>query len=281
MQITTAGSLRRLPWIAALAVAIAVTGGCKSSNRPTAPASGTDTGTADQNDAAGAAASQDVELTTEDGVLLAATLFPGPARRGQGGADPAIVLVHQLSSTRAEWKPFVDRLVASHTVLTIDLRGHGDSTRTESGDTLSWQSFDDADWAKIPLDVKAAVAYLRDLDPPPAGVSVMGSSIGSSAVVLYAADDADVTSVAMLSPGLSYRNLDTEPAVRALGDRPLLLMASRGDTGPAGAVETLGMAAQHAEQHIYDGSAHGVSIAVDNPELIDHVVSFFTGVGAP
>lgn len=44
----------------------------------------------------------------------------------RAGGPPAIVLVHGNSSSRALWRPLMDRL-SDCELLAIDLRGHGDS----------------------------------------------------------------------------------------------------------------------------------------------------------
>src|SRR5438552_1717881 len=79
-----------------------------------------------------------VTFTTDDGVTIGATLHPGATPDA-----PAVVLVHQLGSTRAEWDPLVAQL--SHppalTLLAIDMRGHGESTHGPNGTTLDFNQF--------------------------------------------------------------------------------------------------------------------------------------------
>jgi hypothetical protein len=68
-----------------------------------------------------------VDFESSDGVLLHADLW----RTGDPEA-PAVVLVHQARSDRSEWASFVSELRARApglTVLALDLRGHGASTR--------------------------------------------------------------------------------------------------------------------------------------------------------
>jgi pimeloyl-ACP methyl ester carboxylesterase len=208
-----------------------------------------------------------VSLTTDDGVDIKGTMW-----KGDPGA-PAVVLLHQLSSDRGEWIDFVKRWAGKTTLLAIDLRGHGKSTRSEKG-TIGWRMFDDKDWKATTQDVKAAVDYLRALDKPPAIIGLVGASIGSSAALLYAATDPRIGAVVMLSPGLAYRGLDTVEAVKKYGARPLLLIATKSDITSARAVKGLAAANSNATTKIYTGRRHGVLIRRDAPKMLGMVKEF-------
>ncbi|MEO1061988.1 MAG: alpha/beta hydrolase [Actinomycetota bacterium] len=101
-------------------------------------------------------------IATDDGVRLHAE------RRGAG---PALVLVHGITESSAAWAPLVDRLAAERTVVTVDLRGHGQST---DGTDRSVQ--------RLATDVHAAVTEL-DLGT----VDVIGHSLGGMVAAGYAA----------------------------------------------------------------------------------------------
>ena len=47
------------------------------------------------------------------------------------GSDAPVVLVHGITEQAASWAPVVERLAATHTVITLDLRGHGESEKAE------------------------------------------------------------------------------------------------------------------------------------------------------
>lgn len=67
-------------------------------------------------------------LRRPNGDTVAYCTSPPPARRG-GRHTEAVVLVHGLASNLTRWAEFVahTRLVATHQVLRVDLRGHGGS----------------------------------------------------------------------------------------------------------------------------------------------------------
>lgn len=82
------------------------------------------------------------------------------------GSGPPVVLVHGITESRGTWAPIVDRLASDREVVTVDLRGHGDSS--------AGPSYELGDLA---ADVHAVIADL-DLDRP----DVVGHSLGGAVV---------------------------------------------------------------------------------------------------
>jgi alpha-beta hydrolase superfamily lysophospholipase len=229
-----------------------------------------------------------IELPSADGVTIHASLW----RTGDPEA-PAVVFVHQARSDRSEWTPFVEVLRAQApglTVMTIDLRGHGASTK--AGDVnLRWQDFQGGDnaglrrWAGCTSDVQAAVAYLRSRGEGtiPRAIGLVGSSIGSSSVLRAAANDGvagpgHIAVVVVLSPGLSYFSVPIRAAVETLKVRklPVLLIAARDDTNDVGgtAQELQTILAENLQVQLFDDGGHGVAVAAAHPEVIAMVTAF-------
>lgn len=200
--------------------------------------------------------------------------------RGREPSAPAVVLVHQLGSDRREWEPFVERLRAQGDlhVLAIDLRGHGESVHGSAG-AISWTTFAAADWPGVVEDVRAAIRWMQEASGQrPAKIGVVGSSIGSSAALCAAVDDATIAAAILLSPGLSYRGIETLPAMQRWGRRPILLLAAEGDADSARAVEALARAASRADRHVYSGAdGHGVRLAGDAPDLYPRMALWLAG----
>jgi pimeloyl-ACP methyl ester carboxylesterase len=125
-----------------------------------------------------------------EGLRLRAWLSKGDLTR------PAFVIVHGLGDSLESYlehaRPLRRR---GHTVLLVDLRGHGGS---EGGLTTLG--------GRERADVRAAMDALRERRLATKGIVLMGHSIGSVAVLLAAADAQDVRGVIVEAPYDSYRN---------------------------------------------------------------------------
>lgn len=106
-----------------------------------------------------------VIATTVDGVQVHYELT---------GSGPGVVLIHGITDSSEDWGPIPERLAVDHTVLTLDLRGHG-----QSGDA------DDYSPIAMARDVAAAIAA-AGLDTP----LLIGHSLGGAVASVHAATDA-------------------------------------------------------------------------------------------
>ncbi len=215
--------------------------------------------------------SRDVTFVTTDGVTIAATLHRAPRVDA-----PAVIFVHQLGSTRAEWAPLIARLHAgaAFTTLAIDLRGHGASTRGPSGN-LDWQTFGTAQWAATRLDVLAALAYLTGPDSrvAPASIAAVGASIGCSAVIAAAAEEPRLGTLVTLSPGRAFHGFDAITPAIHLDDRAIFALASRDETDSVDTAQAYGRITG-VPAYILDGDAHGVVMFGTAPETLDRIEDF-------
>jgi len=98
-------------------------------------------------------------MLSRDGVQICYEVTPGPE-----DATP-LLLTHGYGSSRQMWRANIDALAAARTVITWDMRGHGDS-----------DSPDDANLYSHPLTVGDMVAILDACDVPSAAVG--GLSLG-------------------------------------------------------------------------------------------------------
>jgi pimeloyl-ACP methyl ester carboxylesterase len=229
-----------------------------------------------------------VEFTSTDGVLIHASLW----RTGDPEA-PAVVLAHQARSDRSEWAPFVHELRARApglTVLALDLRGHGESTRAGET-TIRWKDFSNGDapglrrWSSCTSDVQAAVAWLRHREEGsiPRAIGLVGSSIGSTSVIRAAANDGvagpgHVAAVVALSPGLSYFSVPIVPSLETLKVRstPVFVVGARDDSNDVArtAQEMATILAENLQVQLYDEGGHGVAVAAAHPEVIGLIIDF-------
>ena len=203
-----------------------------------------------------AATSRRVTLRTTDGVTLNGMYFE-PSRR----PAPGIALLPMLSRTHDDWQTAGNRLAdAGFAVLAIDFRNGGD-----------------AESASLELDVRAAKAFLRERPEVAAsGLGLAGASIGANMTVIDAAEDPSVRSIAMLSPGLDYRGLRTEAAMKRYGSRAAWLVSSTKDPYAWRSVKTLSAIGPGTrEVRLSDQVAHGTVLLSVDPDLIDGLVDWF------
>ncbi len=102
------------------------------------------------------------------------------------GSGPLVLLVPGMGDNRATWRELVGPLTASHRVVTIDLRGHGDSDTTfaHHGDEVTAGDL---------------IALVEHLDAGPA--VLVGNSMGASSAVWAAAERPElVAGLVLVSP---------------------------------------------------------------------------------
>jgi dienelactone hydrolase len=203
-----------------------------------------------------AAAPRRIVVRTEDGLSL-----PGTYLESSRHPSPGIVLLHMLTRTHDDWLAAGSRLAdAGYAVLAIDFRNGGDAGQ----DALE-------------LDVKAAKAFLRERpDVLPNAIGIAGASIGANMAVIDGAADPGVQSIALISPGLDYRNLRTEAPMKKFGARPALLVSSTKDPYAWRSVRTLAaIGPGPREVRLTDVLAHGTVLLSKDPDLAGALVDWF------
>jgi pimeloyl-ACP methyl ester carboxylesterase len=174
---------------------------------------------------------QDVALTSRDGVALTASLLAGDKQ-------PAVIIAHGFGGHRrkAAYVRLAERLAADSAVLSLDLRGHGESRgRCTLGDREVY-------------DLHAAAAWLRARGHP--WVAVVGVSMGATAALRCAAGrgptpfDA-VSTISAPSefvsngspPVRALSTMVTSATWRVLVERALRVRVTRRWSDPVAAVE--------------------------------------------
>ncbi len=206
----------------------------------------------------GGAVPLDVEFPAPDGLTLHGWFYP------QAQSAPGVLLLHMLGGAKEDWEGVAAVLQAGgFVVLAVDQRGHG-----ETGGA--------ADWALARQDTLAMLAYLRaQRNVDPARVGIVGASIGANLALNACAEDAQCRAAVLLSPGLDYRGVTTEDAIVALGDRPVLLVASEDDSYSAQTVRALdGLAEGDRQLQMYQNAGHGTRMFSAEPGLTDLITGW-------
>jgi dienelactone hydrolase len=125
-------------------------------------------------------------------------------------------------------------------------------------------------------DVTAARRYLATRpDVQPGRIGFAGASLGANLAALAAAE-VPVTSLALLSPSLDYRGLRIEGAVRKLGTRPVLLVASGEDAYAVRTVKDLQKGGGGPREVLMlAGAGHGTTMLGRDADLARALVDWF------
>ena len=189
----------------------------------------------------------DVSIPGTDGLDLIGTFQTA----GDSSPRPTVLLLHMLNSNRGVWDEFAATLNENgYNTLALDMRGHGD---TGSGQ----------EWMLAEQDLILVWQYLAERpDVDETRIAVIGGSIGSNMALITGANVPQINTVVMLSPGLDYRGVKTEPAMALYGDRPVLIVASSEDSYSAESSQTLADQAVNSgsQLHLYDGAGHGTNM---------------------
>ncbi len=168
-----------------------------------------------------------VRLTTRDKLSLAASYF-APRTRGDSKV-PGVLLVHDAGSSResvASLALYLQR--KGYGVLTLDLRGHGES----AGKELDWSKLDEkgrqSAWAFAARDLDAAASYLlKRKEVHAANLSIVGVGAGGALALRHAMDDDATRAVVLIDPPAEVYGFDMTEGIADLGGLPTLVVASK------------------------------------------------------
>jgi pimeloyl-ACP methyl ester carboxylesterase len=205
------------------------------------------------------------------GFIIKGTLF----RSNKPRLTP-VIMFHMLNGTRKDYDELAeDYAYLGSTVLTVDLRGHGDSQCTEEGKRVNWREFSTGDFVSMVNDGRKAMELLLK----EAGAKkcyILGASLGAN-IGLNLATSEEVAKVVALSPGLNYRGVKTETIAKRL-TIPVLLVASKKDEYAYRSALRLNRLLQKSRLLLYDGGYHGTDLLNDSPygeELKHEIEKFF------
>lgn len=216
--------------------------------------------------------SERVTFETTDRVVIVGDYYAGPAE------SQTVLLLHMRPETRGSWKPFAEKLVASgFSVLTIDLRGHGESTQFEGDKVLRFKYFTEEEEQRSIRDVDAAAAWLVNTKGMKSDhLTLVGASIGANLSLQFLSEHPDVPAAVLISPGLVYRGIDIQPFIKKLqANQRVFYIAAKDDEYSALSVGAVSekTSVSH-ETKIYETGGHGTKLFDSNPELMDEIVGW-------
>lgn len=122
---------------------------------------------------------------------------------GDGGTASAdVILVHGITESAATWDPITERLATDHRVITMDLRGHG-----ESGEATRY------DLEAMAGDVAAVMTASEATAPHLVGHSLGGAVVSAAGAVLPVSSIVNVDQSLQLA-GFKAALMPAEPMLR-------------------------------------------------------------------
>jgi len=125
--------------------------------------------------------------------------------------------------------------------------------------------------------VKAARVFLAARPDIWSGrTGIAGAQIGANLAIMEAASDPAVRSIALLSPGMDYRRLRPEAAMKKYDARPALILASTEDAyASRSARELAAIGTGIRDLRLVNGAGHGTAMLVRQPALVGVLVDWF------
>jgi dienelactone hydrolase len=245
--------MRQYIWIALLALSL----GC-SDNSPTST---------EPELSAQHVLIEPVQFQTSDGFQLFGTLFSASDR---AGPRPTVILLHPFNEDHVQWAGFVPELVVErgYLALAFDLRGHGTSI-FRNGELRTVQEFTVADINQMPLDVEAAVAYLKSRPESDTNrIGIVGTDIGANIAFISAGTLSDIKATVSVSPNFR-ENQAAEVLIGTdiLGFEPrnILYVAAFGDGYTYTSSQTMSELTRGTTAVIgYQGIGHGLDLLAED-----------------
>jgi pimeloyl-ACP methyl ester carboxylesterase len=218
-----------------------------------------------------------VSFRTEDGWQIRGSYWEG---RDVGALS--LLLVHDHSANRDVWEPYVGFFLSrGWSVLTFDLRGHGESVRHDTRSALLTEAREGSLEDGWPLDVLGALAYAATQPRADATkCAIVGVGLGADLAYAAAARDWGAASVVAVSPN------DTR-ARRFAGTGTFtprgasLLYGDLDATANAAAIAFASAGQVPAECYAYESSsATGMALWEERqPEIVARAIAWIERVG--
>lgn len=208
-----------------------------------------------------------MRLKTSDGIEISGDFWPAQANA------PAGILLHMMPATKDSWRDFAKKLNnEGFQCLAIDLRGHGESTGGPDG----FRDFTDEQHRQSIRDVEAAAEFFVSKGVPMNKIFLAGASIGANLSLMYQSEHSEIKASILLSPGLNYRSIETETAVKKLRKNQALFLSAGGENDDYSTETSRKLfeiaKIENKELKIFQKAGHGTNIFIEEPSLMDKII---------
>ncbi len=211
-----------------------------------------------------------VKLKTSDGADIAGDFYPA-----EGKTAPAVILLHMMPSNKGSWKDFALKLnAAGFQCLAIDLRGHGESQGGPDG----YRKFSDAEHQANINDAAAAAEFFLTRGVPLEDISLAGASIGANLSLWFQSEHPETRASVLLSPGLSYHGIDTEPMAKKINENQAVFLAAGGENDEYSSETARKLFAvlksENKKIKIFPNAGHGTAMFSEEPMFMDEIIAW-------
>ena len=185
-----------------------------------------------------------VSVTAADGLVMVGDFYRVP---NATEPLPTVLLQHMLSGNRDQWLPLIPPLLeAGYHVLTVDLRGFGETRGTRSmegsiDDTRFW-----FEWLHAQPDVQGDA------------LALVGGSFGAVPALAGCAPEPGCLTSILISPG-DFPLLN-EALYASMSDRSVLFMVGRTDNVLYDTLRMFERTTGEAAMTVYNSSVHGTDM---------------------
>ncbi|MCC6639441.1 alpha/beta fold hydrolase [Candidatus Falkowbacteria bacterium] len=206
---------------------------------------------------------QQITITTSDRYVLAGNYW-------QGTTHNAVIYLHQFRRDKNDVQIFLPELLSrGYHVLSIDLRGHGQSQGERD-------KFSDEDFKAMFADAKSAYEFLESIHPT-MSVQMIGSSIGANTALIYQEMNT-LESVVAISPSLNYHGIMPEASNLSNIAMPIMYITSAQDSCARDTKQLYEDSPVTPDGlnllKEYPGNAHGIDIIRDNKQALADIISW-------
>jgi dienelactone hydrolase len=196
------------------------------------------------------------------------------------------MFLHGLNQKRATWTLMAEALQARGVaVLTMDLRGHGESVRritAYGAQILDASKFTGQDHLAMMMDIETAYAWLeKQPGIDRTRIGLVGTSVSANLAIRYAAINRQLGALVVLSPMVNTGSgLRTDDAIKDIGPMPLRIFVSRHDSFSFSSCERLIAIRKEqglnvdSELVVCTGPLHGTDMMVGVKKLPGMIVDY-------
>lgn len=217
-----------------------------------------------------------IEYETKDHFLISAKLsYPKKKEK----LYPLIVLLHSIALDSKEWGILPDKfLEAGFAVLSVDLRGHGESIYNINLDKKYWQNMSLSGFAKYPSDVCGLLDYIKQehKNVSVANMAIVGADVGANTAIL-ASQKMKIKpyAIVLISPQTSFKGLYIPIALADLQSTNILFVYSENDFQTVREIKSIKRFAQaEIAEKTFKSGGSGMVLVKNNPKSTYDIVNW-------